>query len=67
LHRGGNWNNGSHAGVFASNGNNGNANNNKRVPSGLGCAVALRYTKKIKGFYPRGANVYGLCRKYNQK
>ena len=51
MHRGGNWNNGTATGVFASNSNNGNPNNNKRFSSG-GCGVALRHTKEYKDSYP---------------
>ena len=47
--RGGNYNNGSNAGVFNSNNNNGNGNNNNSFRVVLGGA-ALRYTRRRKPF-----------------
>ncbi len=50
LVRGGYIWGGTHAGVFASSGANGGAWFNPRFSSCVGCPLALRYTKKHKGF-----------------
>ena len=58
--RGGNFNNGENAGVFYFNNDNGGTNNNIGFR-----AVALRYTKKIRGFYPRWVFLQGEHREQN--
>ena len=66
MHRGGNWNNDTRTGVFAFNGNNGNANNNKRFSPG-GRGVALRHTKKYKDFYLGWAKFTDLAEGFMSK
>jgi len=50
VYRGGNWNNGTNAGVFSLNGNNSRANSNGNV--GFRCAYYYLRKKILMGYDP---------------